>query len=244
MLALINSAVNFVLYCSMSQQFRSTFSQLFCAPWLVGGSRGSGVQQQTRCTVLSNFSPKASSKPVAGAAAVAGVAGPAMTTTIDATVVARARNLSVQNSTLQANYLAAGDNGAVQTATAAFVEHKELPPVSECVHSSVTVPPPPPPPPPPLKVPLRATSISSSNEQKTLAQLVSTAKSAAEGSRSSTFSRSNRPVDVVIVVRPSSSASSTTTTTSTTVQEKFVNLNDSITIEATGNLEEQKSNWL
>lgn len=30
MLALINSAVNFVLYCLMSQQFRKTFSKLFC----------------------------------------------------------------------------------------------------------------------------------------------------------------------------------------------------------------------
>lgn len=33
MLALINSAVNFVLYCLMSQQFRKTFSQLFCIRW-------------------------------------------------------------------------------------------------------------------------------------------------------------------------------------------------------------------
>ncbi|CAG2110456.1 unnamed protein product, partial [Medioppia subpectinata] len=30
MLALINSAVNFVLYCLMSQQFRNTFTKLFC----------------------------------------------------------------------------------------------------------------------------------------------------------------------------------------------------------------------
>lgn len=30
MLALINSAVNFVLYCLMSQQFRKTFTKLFC----------------------------------------------------------------------------------------------------------------------------------------------------------------------------------------------------------------------
>jgi len=33
MLALINSAVNFILYCFMSQQFRKTFSQLFCICW-------------------------------------------------------------------------------------------------------------------------------------------------------------------------------------------------------------------
>lgn len=33
MLALINSAVNFVLYCFMSAQFRKTFSQLFCIRW-------------------------------------------------------------------------------------------------------------------------------------------------------------------------------------------------------------------
>lgn len=28
-LALINSAINFVLYCSMSQQFRKSFSNIF-----------------------------------------------------------------------------------------------------------------------------------------------------------------------------------------------------------------------
>ncbi|RWS20679.1 class A rhodopsin-like G-protein coupled receptor GPRmys [Leptotrombidium deliense] len=29
LLALVNSAVNFVLYCSMSKQFRQTFAKLF-----------------------------------------------------------------------------------------------------------------------------------------------------------------------------------------------------------------------
>lgn len=47
MLALINSAVNFVLYCLMSAQFRKTFSQLFCIRWTervsaTGGGNGSG----------------------------------------------------------------------------------------------------------------------------------------------------------------------------------------------------------
>ena len=49
MLALINSAVNFVLYCLMSAQFRKTFSQLFCIRWTErvsatggGGAGGSG----------------------------------------------------------------------------------------------------------------------------------------------------------------------------------------------------------
>ena len=30
LLALINSAVNFILYCTMSRQFRKTFTKLFC----------------------------------------------------------------------------------------------------------------------------------------------------------------------------------------------------------------------
>lgn len=33
-LALINSAINFIIYCSMSQQFRTTFAQLFIPSWL------------------------------------------------------------------------------------------------------------------------------------------------------------------------------------------------------------------
>ena len=46
MLALINSAVNFILYCFMSQQFRKTFSQLFCICWWteeVAGGPGAGA---------------------------------------------------------------------------------------------------------------------------------------------------------------------------------------------------------
>ncbi|XP_074094196.1 G-protein coupled receptor dmsr-1 isoform X9 [Cotesia typhae] len=35
-LALINSAINFILYCAMSRQFRMTFSQLFCRWKLFG----------------------------------------------------------------------------------------------------------------------------------------------------------------------------------------------------------------
>ncbi|KAK0174266.1 hypothetical protein PV327_011058 [Microctonus hyperodae] len=35
-LALINSAINFILYCAMSRQFRTTFSQLFCRWKLLG----------------------------------------------------------------------------------------------------------------------------------------------------------------------------------------------------------------
>jgi len=55
-LALINSSINFILYCSMSRQFRSTFALLFRPRWLdkwlplsqhdgegrVGGSGGLG----------------------------------------------------------------------------------------------------------------------------------------------------------------------------------------------------------
>lgn len=33
-LALINSSINFILYCSMSRQFRSTFTLLFRPRWL------------------------------------------------------------------------------------------------------------------------------------------------------------------------------------------------------------------
>ncbi|KAF7410168.1 hypothetical protein HZH68_004549 [Vespula germanica] len=32
-LTLINSAINFILYCTMSRQFRTTFKQLFCSKW-------------------------------------------------------------------------------------------------------------------------------------------------------------------------------------------------------------------
>ncbi|XP_063972209.1 G-protein coupled receptor dmsr-1-like isoform X2 [Diachasmimorpha longicaudata] len=35
-LALINSAINFILYCAMSRQFRTTFHQLFCTWKLLG----------------------------------------------------------------------------------------------------------------------------------------------------------------------------------------------------------------
>ncbi|XP_029159875.1 sex peptide receptor [Nylanderia fulva] len=36
-LTLINSAINFILYCAMSRQFRMTFNQLFCSRWRLIG---------------------------------------------------------------------------------------------------------------------------------------------------------------------------------------------------------------
>ncbi|XP_071566171.1 G-protein coupled receptor dmsr-1 [Temnothorax nylanderi] len=36
-LTLINSAINFILYCAMSRQFRTTFNQLFCNRWRLIG---------------------------------------------------------------------------------------------------------------------------------------------------------------------------------------------------------------
>lgn len=36
MLALVNSAINFILYCVMSRQFRNTFSLLFLPAWMSG----------------------------------------------------------------------------------------------------------------------------------------------------------------------------------------------------------------
>lgn len=36
-LTLINSAINFILYCAMSRQFRKTFNQLFCNRWRLIG---------------------------------------------------------------------------------------------------------------------------------------------------------------------------------------------------------------
>lgn len=36
-LTLINSAINFILYCTMSRQFRMTFNQLFCNRWRLIG---------------------------------------------------------------------------------------------------------------------------------------------------------------------------------------------------------------
>lgn len=199
MLALINSAVNFVLYCSMSQQFRNTFSQLFCVPCLLGRSKN-GLT--SRCTVISNFqSPKGSSKPATTATHPA---------TTEATVV-KIKNTHVQNSTLQANYL---NNDP--TTTAVFVENTDLSvPYSNANSNFASIP----------KVPSKAESICCS------------AKSVSKETSTKNF-ECKRGVDVVIeLVRPSSSASSTSV-------REIINLNDTITIEATGNLEEQKSNWL
>lgn len=52
MLALINSAVNFVLYCLMSQQFRKTFSHLFCIRWTEEISSGQTIQHKKYSTVM------------------------------------------------------------------------------------------------------------------------------------------------------------------------------------------------
>lgn len=38
MLALVNSAINFILYCVMSRQFRNTFSLLFLPAWMPSGA--------------------------------------------------------------------------------------------------------------------------------------------------------------------------------------------------------------
>ncbi|XP_076548687.1 G-protein coupled receptor dmsr-1 isoform X2 [Osmia lignaria lignaria] len=35
MLTLVNSAINFILYCTMSRQFRKTFNELFCNSWKI-----------------------------------------------------------------------------------------------------------------------------------------------------------------------------------------------------------------
>lgn len=41
MLALVNSAINFILYCVMSRQFRNTFSLLFLPAWMSGAAESS-----------------------------------------------------------------------------------------------------------------------------------------------------------------------------------------------------------
>ncbi|KAA3679942.1 uncharacterized protein DEA37_0014935 [Paragonimus westermani] len=59
LLTIVNSCINFVLYCSMSQQFRTTFLRLFCSWWMnrsahrntslytTAGSRRQDVQPTT-----------------------------------------------------------------------------------------------------------------------------------------------------------------------------------------------------
>ncbi|XP_031848230.1 G-protein coupled receptor dmsr-1 isoform X2 [Nomia melanderi] len=42
MLTLVNSAINFILYCTMSRQFRKTFNELFCKNWRI--TRNTGKQ--------------------------------------------------------------------------------------------------------------------------------------------------------------------------------------------------------
>jgi hypothetical protein len=67
-LALINSAINFILYCAMSRQFRTTFNQLFRPKWLdrwlpvpqvdddggVGRTDGGGRDNNGATTVVTN----------------------------------------------------------------------------------------------------------------------------------------------------------------------------------------------
>ncbi|KAF0289506.1 Sex peptide receptor [Amphibalanus amphitrite] len=52
-LALINSSMNFIFYCSMSSQFRSTFQQLFMASrWVPVPLKPPSTTEQTECTRL------------------------------------------------------------------------------------------------------------------------------------------------------------------------------------------------
>ncbi|XP_015433844.1 PREDICTED: sex peptide receptor-like [Dufourea novaeangliae] len=43
MLTLVNSAINFILYCTMSRQFRKTFNELFCKTWKIPRNTGKQV---------------------------------------------------------------------------------------------------------------------------------------------------------------------------------------------------------
>ncbi|XP_006623866.1 G-protein coupled receptor dmsr-1-like [Apis laboriosa] len=43
MLTLVNSAINFILYCTMSRQFRKTFNELFCKHWNISKNNGKQI---------------------------------------------------------------------------------------------------------------------------------------------------------------------------------------------------------
>ncbi|XP_043260020.1 G-protein coupled receptor dmsr-1-like [Colletes gigas] len=43
MLTLVNSAINFILYCTMSRQFRKTFNELFCSSWKIPRNTGKQI---------------------------------------------------------------------------------------------------------------------------------------------------------------------------------------------------------
>lgn len=43
MLTLVNSAINFILYCTMSRQFRKTFNELFCKSWKIPRNTGNQI---------------------------------------------------------------------------------------------------------------------------------------------------------------------------------------------------------
>lgn len=43
MLTLVNSAINFILYCTMSRQFRKTFKKLFCKSWKIPRNIGKHI---------------------------------------------------------------------------------------------------------------------------------------------------------------------------------------------------------
>ncbi|XP_017759414.1 PREDICTED: sex peptide receptor-like [Eufriesea mexicana] len=42
-LTLVNSAINFILYCTMSRQFRKTFNELFCKSWKIPKTTGKQI---------------------------------------------------------------------------------------------------------------------------------------------------------------------------------------------------------
>jgi hypothetical protein len=50
-LALINSAINFAIYCAMSRQFRTTFTVLFRPRWMAVPTVDNGHNNQTTTVV-------------------------------------------------------------------------------------------------------------------------------------------------------------------------------------------------
>lgn len=52
-LALINSAINFILYCAMSRQFRKTFNLLFCPKFIPIQKKDEEMQVAQGCTEMS-----------------------------------------------------------------------------------------------------------------------------------------------------------------------------------------------
>ncbi|XP_017887759.1 sex peptide receptor-like [Ceratina calcarata] len=54
MLTLVNSAINFFLYCTMSRQFRKTFNELFCKSWKVPKNNGKQIFLENNGNVVVN----------------------------------------------------------------------------------------------------------------------------------------------------------------------------------------------